>query len=276
MAQVAGEFWYSRVISRGKMLVTNEENVHVLIDAWKEMVKRLPGSSIEHREGVATMFGNVPMPFLNMSAADRNLPTGADLSRTLTIARARASECPHHSLLALCSEWTPQNWEAAAAQAGFQPMMHLTGMASNALLPPRRAAPYLEFRLVSDDATARDIATVNGHAYGLPAEMFECICNMYLWQKDSFGVVGYAGGKAVTAAAAFPVADTIYVAFVATHPDAQKKGYAEAAMRRAIDEGRSAWGLTRMTLHASDAGRPIYEAMGFESGSKISLLAMGA
>jgi hypothetical protein len=40
-------------------------------------------------------------------------------------------------------------------------------------------------------------------------------------------------------------------------PEAHGKGYAEAAMRHAIEQGRQTHTtLTRMTLHASDMGRP--------------------
>jgi GNAT superfamily N-acetyltransferase len=96
------------------------------------------------------------------------------------------------------------------------------------------------------------------------------MCNLYLWR-------GYAAGHAVTCAAVLPVAGTIYVAFVATLPEAHGKGYAEAVMRHAIDQGRRAMGLTRgpltrMTLNASDMGRPVYRAMGFESGPRVVLL----
>jgi len=69
-----------------------------------------------------------------------------------------------------------------------------------------------------------------------------------------------------------PVAGTIYVAFVATLPEAHGKGYAEAVMRHAIEQGRRAMGFTRMTLHASDMGRPVYLAMGFDPGPRIVLL----
>ncbi len=107
-------------------------------------------------------------------------------------------------------------------------------------------------------------------------ELFECICNLHLWHKegreDSFAYVGYVGGKAVTTAATFPAAGTISVAFVATLPEAHGKGYAEAVMRHAIAQGRQGMGLTRMTLHAWDMGRPLYHSMGFEAGSQVVLL----
>src|ERR1043166_2807206 len=105
-------------------MMSNEENVGVLIDAWKLMVGRLPDARIEQAGGIATMFGHVPMPFFNLSAA-------------------------------------------------------------------------------ADAAKAPDLAMINGHAYGMPLDLFECMCNLYLWHDDSFGYVGYAGGRAVATAAAF-------------------------------------------------------------------------
>jgi GNAT superfamily N-acetyltransferase len=53
------------------------------------------------------------------------------------------------------------------------------------------------------------------------------------------------------------------VALVATSPDHQRKGYAEAVMRRALDEAREAWGVRRTVLHATAAGQPIYRRMGY-------------
>jgi hypothetical protein len=113
---------------------------------------------------------------------------------------------------------------------------------------------------------------INAQAYGMPAEMFECICNMNLWHTDSFGYVGYTNGRAMTSAATLPVAGTLYVAFVATLPECHGKGYAEAVMRHAMLEGWKAMGPIRATLHASDMGHPLYRSMGFESGAKVLLL----
>jgi GNAT superfamily N-acetyltransferase len=150
--------------------------------------------------------------------------------------------------------------------------MDTTWMAAEQLLPPRRPLPELEFRRAVDVATARDLATINAHAYGMPPELFDCIFNLHLWHEDSYGYVGYAGGRAVTAAATFPVAGTVYVALVATMPEEHGKGYADAVMRHAIEQGQQGMGHSRVTLHASDMGQPVYRAMGFEAGSKVVIL----
>jgi GNAT superfamily N-acetyltransferase len=113
---------------------------------------------------------------------------------------------------------------------------------------------------------------INAQAYEMPTELFECICNLHLWHNDSFGYVGYANGRAVSCAATFPAGGTVYVAFVATLPGEHGKGYAEAVMRHAIESGRKAKSCSRITLHASDMGYPLYRSMGFESGARVILL----
>lgn len=248
------------------------ETVEVLIEAWKLMVARFPGAQIEHAESVVSMFAHLPLPFLNISMPDRPLASASDLRAALTVIKGRAKSCRHGSLVALCESWAPPEWEGIATGEGFTLALNMTGMATDQLLPPRRPLPQLEFRRVADETTARDLAMLNGQAYGMSLDLFECLYNLYLWQPDTFGYVGYAAGKAVTCAAVLPVAGTIYVAFVATLPERHGQGYAEAVMRHAIEQGRRDMGFTRMTLHASDMGRPVYHAMGFEIGPRIVLL----
>ena len=204
---------------------------------------------------------------------DRPLPNAEALRGALDVVKARAKTCEWPSLLALCEPWAPAEWEQVALEEDFAMALNMTGMAADHLLPPRRALPELAFRRVSDETTARDLAMINAQAYGIRPDLFECLCNLYLWLADSFGYVGYAGEKAVTSAAAFPVNGTMYIALVATVPEAHGKGYAEAVMRHAIGQAGRAMGSARMTLHASDMGRPVYQAMGFESGARVMLLA---
>jgi len=253
-------------------IMSPEETVRVLMEAWKLMVGRFPGAKIEHAENVATMFAQLPLPFLNISMLDRPLAAAPDLRAALTVIKDRAKYCKHDSLVALCEPWVPPNWEHVATEEGFALALNMTGMSTDQLRPPRRPLPEVEFRRVSDETTARDLAMINGQAYKMSLDLFECMCNLYLWHPDTFGYIGYAAGKAVTCAAVLPVAGTIYVAFVATLPEAHGKGYAEAVMRHAIEQGRRAMGFTRMTLHASDMGRPVYLAMGFDPGPRIVLL----
>jgi ribosomal protein S18 acetylase RimI-like enzyme len=174
-------------------------------------------------------------------------------------------------MIALCENWLPQNGQMVAAEEGFTFALFVTGMAADELLPARRAPPELEYRRVQDEATARDLATINALAYGMPTEMWEGMCNLQLWQPDSYGYVGYKSGRAVSCAAALPVDGAMYIALVATLPQEHGKGYAEAVMRKAIEQAQSEMGKQRIILHASDMGQPLYRSMGFDTGGRISL-----
>jgi GNAT superfamily N-acetyltransferase len=132
----------------------------------------------------------------------------------------------------------------------------------------------LDYRRVTDPATANDIAVVNALAYGMPVEVAACISHPDIWTPDTFGVVGYVDGEAVTCTAAFVIGEMIYVALVATLPGAHGKGYAEAAMRRDIQYAADAAGPKRIWLHATAMGRPLYQSMGFATGAEIPMLAL--
>jgi predicted N-acetyltransferase YhbS len=63
-----------------------------------------------------------------------------------------------------------------------------------------------------------------------------------------------------------------YVALVATEPGQQRRGFGEATMRQALENAARAHGETPTVLHATDAGRPVYERMGYTSISTHTLL----
>ncbi len=247
------------------------ETARVFIEAWKLLVGRLPAPSLQHSNGVASCYGHVPLMFFNLWIADRPVATHEELRAILKTAAGRACEHPTGGVLR--EDWLPDGWEALVQEHGLAPAMAMTGMETDQLLPPRRPPATLEIRRVADEATARDLAMLNAHAYGMPPELFECIANLRLWHADSYGFVGYAGGQPVSTASVFPVEGTVYVALVATSPEAQGKGYAETVMRHAVTQGQHAMGTTRTTLHATDLGQPVYRAMGYMAGPRLILVA---
>jgi ribosomal protein S18 acetylase RimI-like enzyme len=250
-----------------------EESVQLMIDCWKMYVGRLPSGTVEHSEGVVAALGNVEFFILNLCLHYSPLVGLDDLRRRVGLATERAADCPFPWLFCLCEDWAPSEWEAVVGEYGLEPAVNVIGMAADELKPPRRTPPNLEYRRVQDAATARDLAELNMQAYGLPLEMGECICNLHLWKEDSYGYVGYVDGQPVTCAATFPVNNTVYVAFVATYPDVQRQGCAEAVMRHSIEKGAEGMGLSRTTLHATEAGFPLYLAMGYEATAPFRMLA---
>jgi ribosomal protein S18 acetylase RimI-like enzyme len=255
-------------------VISSHDNVKSLIDAWKLMSGRFVGSNFQRVDGVASTFANIPLSFFNISFQERPAVSAADLQAMLATMRRRTKACPHPSIIGLCEDWVPEDWQAIAAEDGFTFVLNMTGMAADELLPLRRPSPELEYRRVQHDATARDLAMINAHAYQMPPELWECLCNLQLWHPDSNAYVGYRDGKAVSSAASLPIDGAMYIALVATLPEEHGRGYAEAVMRQAIEQGRAGMGKRRMVLHASDMGQPLYQSMGFGAGCKIALLSL--
>lgn len=61
-----------------------------------------------------------------------------------------------------------------------------------------------------------------------------------------------------------------YILSIYTEPFARGRGLAKAIVQACIDKAKEV-GCTRATLHASDAGRPMYEAFGFERTDEMWL-----
>lgn len=59
-----------------------------------------------------------------------------------------------------------------------------------------------------------------------------------------------------------------YLLNVYVEPEFRKRGLATALLKRCLDEARQRR-MRVVTLHASDAGRPIYESLGFQPTSEM-------
>jgi predicted N-acetyltransferase YhbS len=56
-----------------------------------------------------------------------------------------------------------------------------------------------------------------------------------------------------------------YVAMVATAPAVQRRGHGAAVMREALEVAARNHGRTPTVLHATAAGLPVYERMGYRA-----------
>jgi GNAT superfamily N-acetyltransferase len=94
----------------------------------------------------------------------------------------------------------------------------------------------------------------------------------WLAEVDAHVVAG--GGVALLGFQPTPVDLSPHRAWIVniyTEPAFRRQGLAKLVMRGIIDWCR-AEGLTMVRLHASDAGRPLYESMGFEPTNEMRLV----
>ena len=114
-----------------------------------------------------------------------------------------------------------------------------------------------------DDNGCSAVLDVNGLAYGMDLEAGKDLVGTPSFWANHFPVLGLIDGTPACSAAVMLVDGYRYVALVATDPGQQRRGYADAAMRRALELSAQAHGERPTVLHATEVGRPVYERMGY-------------
>jgi GNAT superfamily N-acetyltransferase len=242
--------------------------------AWELIVRALPDVEFAEDSGLAMVWGNVPLSVYNAIWITGPIQDRSDLADRAQYAASHMQTKRDPGMLFLCLDELPAELRGQAdgilGEAGLHPAMPLTGMAAHQLQSPNRSLPELDYRRVSTAETIETMSDINCRAYGFELEVGRASrCSPVVWGDDSFGYIAYAGGEPVATASTFPIDGRLYVALVATLPEAQRRGYAEAVMRHSLEEASKATGLHRTILHATEAGRPVYSRMGYHDTARF-------
>ena len=92
-----------------------------------------------------------------------------------------------------------------------------------------------------------------------------------IWQTGFTGYVGYLDGNPVSTTAIMIAAGVIGIYAVGTLPGHQRRGYAEAIMRHAVEQARKTSGIERTVLQSSQAGLPLYVKLGYRSVTEFQV-----
>lgn len=248
-------------------------SIHQMDGAWRLMCAGTPESVVAATEGIQYIFSGLPVSFFNLA-----LLTGSDLSADALCARGReacawaAAQSVPWLFMVTHERLEPGVDVAETLDAcGLAAMMPMTGMLARTVTAGA-SVPGLEVTVPLDDSGCAAIVDVNALAYGMDSEAGKAVLGSRTFWKDQFPVLGLADGKPVSSAAVLMVDGYRYVALVATHPDRRRRGFADATMRRALENAARAHGETPTVLHATDAGRPVYERMGYATISTHTLL----
>ena len=233
--------------------------------ALETIISRLPDAQVVNEAGVKVMWGAVEVPFFNHALLSGRVRDAADLERRMRAACKFATGRPHAWIVSISHDLIPSAvaTESIMAALGLYPAIEITGMYTDAVAGSR-ATEGLEIRRIESGADGRAAGVLNCRAYDMPVEWGDSSlgCDA-LWTDDTFGYVGYVGGEPVSTTTVLVVDGVLYVACVATAPGQQRKGYGDAVMRHALAQAGRATGISRTALHATEAGRPVYERMGY-------------
>lgn len=244
------------------------ESNRLFAGAWEFWARRSRAGEVAAPPGLTAPWMNVEWPMANLTFLAGPVRDGADLDVRVEAALAHARGRGRAWGLFLCRELLPEGLRVAftdrLARHGLTPIGSATGMAAARLLPPRRPLPELELRPVGDGASRRIFSEINAVATDQPvAWVLEGMDVDSVWDEAAFGFLGCLDGVPVTTAETIAIDGVLYVAMVATLPGYRNRGCAEAVMRHSLARAREATGIERTVLHASPAGRALYQEMGY-------------
>jgi Acetyltransferase (GNAT) domain len=255
------------------------ESAEQLLGMWKALIVDY-GAIPTIDAGVEHRWADSPFGFYNaLSFSDPNVDVAkltARLDHAVAFMRARQRSGYFWLFEELLTDDARAALDHLIEQAGLVHAMTCFGMAGNVLPLPEPRHPALRFERVSTQAHLEIFASINARAYGTPeADAQEALNGSRLWREGIHAYLGFEGDTPVCCAGSYPVDGCLFVVLVATDPTQHRRGFGEAVTRKALYEGAKATGLTRATLQATTAGRPVYERMGMRVTSQIPLYALG-
>jgi len=257
------------------------ESVQQLADTWRRILTDRGSGDVRDLPGMAIRWADSKFPFWNcITFTDRDCGE-ALLDDRLAEAAAymRYRERPGLIWLFedLLSPPARAGLPAAVDRAGLTLSLQGFGMAGDfpAIAEPQH--PELEFVRVTTEEHLLAYADLNSRAYGMPLEAGrDGLAGSRLWKSEMYSYLGVMKGQPVSAAATVETNGCLLLALVATAPEAQRRGYGEAMVRKALFEGFKATGATHSVLHATLAGMPVYERVGYHKAASISFYGLAA
>jgi GNAT superfamily N-acetyltransferase len=241
---------------------------------WKVLAGDRAGADLQDRPGLSVSWADSPFPFWNAIFLTEQLKDASLLQDRMREAAAYMSGKSQLGLMYLCEDYLGGDAKHAladiVAEEKLQFAMPITGMVGT-ILPLAATTPSrLRFERASNEQVLQDYADMNSEGYGFALEAGRAgLRGSKLWMDTAFAYVGYVDDAPVSASAAIVNDGMLYLALVATRPDAQRKGYGEATVRHALSEAYKATGLRRTILHATDAGLPVYQRVGYHRTTRL-------
>jgi GNAT superfamily N-acetyltransferase len=253
-------------------------SIRQFCEAWRLMCRGYPGQHMAAGAGIEYIFSGLPIGFFNAAILTAQSISGEALRAYGHEARAWAGGKAVPWLFVITHEELEAGVDASSILdgCGLAPVMPLTGMFAQQVSAGTTTSPDslqnpdnlqlpddLQLTVPQDDAGCSAVLDVNSIAYAVDLSSAKPVIGTRAFWHDHVPVLGTVGGAPVSSATVLMVDGYRYVALVATDPAHQRRGYAEAAMRRALEVAATAHGAQPTVLHATEAGRPVYQRMGY-------------
>ena len=184
----------------------------------------------------------VTFQMFNAAFLSAPVASEAELARRIMLAALHFGSRGQEWAYWVCDEWLEGKARSKSRKIferhGLRHSVDLPGMIAERVAPPDRPLPPVEVRRVRNSAGRDAFCGIGSACFHVPFQWFqEVFDNESVWERFA-SYVGYVDGEAVCTAATVIGCDAIGVYNVATLPDRQRLGYAEAVMRHALDDAR--------------------------------------
>jgi GNAT superfamily N-acetyltransferase len=235
-------------------------------EAWRLLCGASPGYVADRTAAVDYIFTGLPIPFFNVALVTARDVSGGVLQTEARQACEWAAPGSVPWMFVVTHDALAAGVDATSVldSCGLTPMLPMTGMRAQRVAPATRFPDGLLLDVPRDEESYAAVFDVNAAAYGVSLDACKPTYGTPAFWNGHVPALGRVGGRPVASAAVFMVDGYRYVALVATMPEQQRRGYAEAVMRHALDVAAATYGEKPTFLHATDAGRPVYARMGYE------------
>lgn len=244
------------------------QSFRVLAEGRKDgAVTELPGVSIASLGAAFQMF--------NAAFFSAPIGTEAALHARLGMARDYFLARGQRWAFWICEDWLTSDGvrrrlSRACENVSLRLSSEMPGMAAEALAPPTRALPLLEFRRVNSETTLNDFRGIGANCFHVPLTWFSEVFNASITGAHPFACwVGYRDGEPVATAATVVHEGVIGLYNVATAPAYRHRGFAEAITRYAVDEAAGKGGPAPVVLQSTSGGMHLYQRIGFQPVTRI-------
>lgn len=216
----------------------------------------------------------VAFPLFNGVIRSQLQPEEIDLTISETLEYFSAKQLP-------MLWWTgpatqPPNLSKYLEAQGLSNIGVLPGMAIDLSALPQEKPLSADFVItpVSDQQSLKYWTQVAAIGFEVPDTQWDTFFNLELslgWESDKYiRFIGYENGLPVATSALYLDGQVAGIYFVATVPEARKKGFATAIVLAALHKARIL-GYHVGTLQASQMGVSIYQRMGFEEYFQVCM-----
>ncbi len=227
---------------------------------------QMPDALVERSGGLAFFVTGLSLRLFNQVLIDGDGATEAAIGEVVTVMRERAAGRFSVTLRrGIDDAWIPL--ATALGLVRVTDRVWMPGMALHPIAagdgPP--TPPELEIRQATDAEGVADHIQAAATGFDMPADWLRALITEEMARHPDVRMyAGYLDGEPVVAGLGIRSGPTIGIYSIATAPDARRRGFGAAMTQRIVDDGASD-GCDVAVLQASEAGKPIYERMGFRT-----------